>query len=237
MSVVLITGASRGIGRETAKLFNERGYKVAVCYKNGGRNADELKKKGIYTYKCDLTDESQIDKMIESVHREIGDIDILVNNAGIALKQQPFFDVSAEDLNAVFALNVFGTYFVTKKVVPDMIKNRGGSIVNVSSVWGTDGGSCECAYSMTKGALIAFTKSLYKELSGANVRVNCVAPGIIDTDMNARLSEDDVREFVSGYSIPRIGKASEVAKVVYFLATEEASYINGEVIKVDGGKL
>lgn len=237
MGVVLITGASRGIGRETAKLFYEKGYKVAICYKNSREKAEELKALGIFTYRCDLTNEAQIDDMIDRIHRELGKIEILVNNAGVALKQQPFFDVSNKELRELFEVNVFSAYSVTKKVVFDMIEAKGGSIVNVSSIWGSRGGSCECAYSMTKGAIISFTKTLYKELSGANVRVNCVLPGMIDTDMNAHLRPDEVELFLSGYSIPRMGKPEEVAEVIYFLATSSSSYINGEIINVDGGKL
>ncbi len=237
MGVVLITGGTRGIGRATAKLFKEKGYNVAVCYKDSHSLASELISLGIKAYKCDITNDDDICDMIDKIHAELGDIDILVNNASIALKQQPFFDISDSDLKNVFDVNVFGTYNVTKKVVLDMLKNKKGAIVNVSSIWGVDGGSCECAYSMTKGALISFTKSLYKELASANIRVNCVAPGIIDTDMNAHLSKEDIDEFLSGYSEPRLGKPEDVAKAIYFLATSDSEYINGEVIKVDGGKL
>ena len=161
----------------------------------------------------------------------------LVNCAGIALKQKPICCVSELEFDGIMQVNVKSVFNFSKAVLPDMLDLGGGAIVNVSSIWGLDGGSCEIAYSATKGAITAFTKSLAKEVAPSNIRVNEVAPGFINTDMNAHLTEEEKRAFCDSVALNRVGEPQEVAKVILFLASESASYITAQTIRVDGGML
>jgi 3-oxoacyl-[acyl-carrier protein] reductase len=227
---VLVTGATRGIGRETALAFLEQGYEVIGVYVKSDDQAKELKKKGITLYKCDISSKKQV----ENLAKKVGDIDILVNNAGISLRKV-FQTVNAEEEQRLYGVNLFGTLNVTRAFLQGMINQKSGAVINVSSVFGEIGGSCEVDYSASKAALIGLTKALAKEVGPSCVRVNCVTPGIIDTDINSNLSIDDVRDLTDEIPLECLGKAREVADVITFLASEKASYITGSVIRVDGG--
>lgn len=227
---VLVTGATRGIGRETALAFLEQGYEVIGVYVKSDDQAKELIKKGITLYKCDISNKKQV----ENLAKKVGDIDILVNNAGISLRKV-FQTVNAEEEQRLYGVNLFGTLNVTRAFLQGMINQKSGAVINVSSVFGEIGGSCEVDYSASKAALIGLTKALAKEVGPSCVRVNCVTPGIIDTDINSNLSIDDVRDLTDEIPLECLGKAREVAEVITFLASEKASYITGSVIRVDGG--
>lgn len=241
MKTVLITGASRGIGKATAIEFAKKGYAVAVNYNKSKSEAEKLCREitalggKAKAFSADISKADSVKKMVKDVLEHFGKIDVLINNAGVALNQGLFTDFTEEDIEKVFKTNVFGMMNVTKEVIPEFIKKKSGKIVNVSSVWGVLGASCEVIYSSSKGAVIAFTKALARELAPSGVCVNCIAPGMIDTDMNSHLSEADKKAFSEEIPLYRIGKADEVAKAVYFLASEDADYITGKVMEVDGG--
>lgn len=241
MKTVLITGASRGIGKATAIEFAKKGYAVAVNYNKSKSEAEKLCREitalggKAKAFSADISKADSVKKMVKDVLEHFGKIDVLINNAGVALNQGLFTDFTEEDIEKVFKTNVFGMMNVTKEVIPEFIKKKSGKIVNVSSVWGVLGASCEVIYSSSKGAVIAFTKALARELAPSGVCVNCIAPGMIDTDMNSHLSDADKKAFSEEIPLYRIGKADEVAKAVYFLASEDADYITGKVMEVDGG--
>ena len=230
---VLITGASRGIGAAAAELFAEHGYNVAINYKNSRERAVALAEKiGGIAVCADVADREQVKKMIETVHVYYGKIDVLINNAGIA-KQNIFTDISDAEWDNIFNVNMKGTYIVTQEAVRDMIHNKWGHISNISSMWGVTGGSCEVAYSASKAAVIGFTKALAKELGMSNIAVNCIAPGVIDTQMNSALSEEDMEELREETPLGRIGTGKDIAKTALFLA--ESEFITGQVISPNGG--
>ncbi len=241
MKTVLITGASRGIGRATAKMFAKQGYGVAINYNKSLEAAEKLREEivsdgGVAEIFCaDVSDNGQVLKMIDRISEKLGSIDILVNNAGIAPKQGLFTDFSEEDMKEVFETDIFGMMNCARAVIPQMVSRKCGKIINISSIWGICGGSCEVLYSSAKAAVIGFTKALAKELAPSGINVNCVAPGFVDTDMNAHLSEEDKRAFCEDVPLGRIGTPEDVAETVLFLASEGASYITGQVIAVDGG--
>lgn len=241
MKTVLITGASRGIGRMTAKKFAENGYNVAINYNKSKMAAEELCREiktlggSAETFKADVSDNSQVEEMIKAVNQRFGVIDVLINNAGIAPVQGLFTDFNESEMKAVFETNVFGMMNCARAVVLQMVKEHKGKIVNVSSIWGICGASCEVLYSSAKAAVIGFTKALAKELALSGISVNCVAPGLIDTDMNSHLSQEDILAFCEEIPVGRVGKTEEIAETILFLASEKASYITGQTIVVDGG--
>ncbi len=241
MKTVLITGASRGIGCETAKKFGKKGYRVAINYNHseGAANAlrDSIVELGgcAEVFRADVSDENQVKQMIGDINAKLGGIDILVNNAGVAPKQALFTDFSAEDVKSVFDINVFGMMNCARNVIPHMVNKKWGSIINISSIWGICGGSCEVLYSSSKAAVIGFTKALAKELAPSGINVNCVAPGMVDTDMNAHLSKEDIDAFCQEVPLGRVGTPADVAEAVLFLASDGASYITGQTVTVDGG--
>lgn len=233
---VFITGGSRGIGAQTAILFKKAGYNTIIGYLSSKDSALSLQNEyGVDVVEIDVTNARSVENAISFVHQKYGAIDTLINCAGVAPKQSTFDRTTSADYDKVFAVNVKGTMCVTKSVMPDMIKLKRGAIVNVSSIWGLDGASCEALYSATKGAITAFTKSLAKELAPCNVRVNEVAPGFIDTDMNAHITAEERAEFVKSVLLERVGDAKEVASAILFLATDGSSYITGQTLRVDGG--
>ncbi|MBR6776974.1 MAG: SDR family oxidoreductase [Clostridia bacterium] len=231
MKTVLITGASRGIGEACARIFGEKGWKV---YLNCRSNVDMLKdlQRDIpesVLLPFDVSDKKAVQENLKDLQ-----IDCLVNNAGVALFS-PFDAVTSEQESALYGVNLFGALNCTRALLPQMIRRKSGCIINLSSMWGETGGSCEVDYSAAKGALIAFTKALSKEVGPSDIRVNCVCPGVIDTDMNAHLSIADVNALVEEIPLERLGNAEDVAEAVYFLASEKASYITGAVLDVNGG--
>ncbi len=237
----IITGASRGIGQGAAMALAEQGASVVINYNKNKNMAEEtaqkiIKNGGRAEIFCgDVSDFDASVKLIEFTLERFGKIDALVNNAGIALKPMPFDMTSREDWDRVFGVNVFGMFNCTKAVLPHMIHNKWGSIVNLSSVWGITGGSCEAVYSASKSAVIGFTKAMAKELAPSNIRVNAVAPGIIDTDMNSHLTREDIAETEKEIPLGRMGTTEEIGKVIAFLCTDKSKYITGEIIKIDGG--
>lgn len=222
---IVITGASGGIGKATAICLSQ--HNLALQYNNNPISLENQ-----HSYKCDLNSQKQIDEMFEKILKDVGDIDVLINNAGMsefALLQ----DISLEAWNKMLSVNLSSAFLCTQKVIPSMLKKGAGHIINISSVWGQCGASCEAHYSASKGGLIAFTKAMALELAPSNILVNCICPGLIDTAMNKALSEEDIEEFIKEIPLGRAGKAEEVAKVVEFLINQ--TYITGQVIAVNGG--
>ncbi len=243
MSVALITGGAGGIGRAISVYFARRGYDVALQYNSGKERAEALATEirsqfqvQAVAVQADFQDELSVKDMYEKVSLAIGAPDILINNAGIA-EQRLFTDVSAQEWQKMVNINLSAAFYLCQCAVPYMIKKQKGAIVNISSMWGISGASCEVAYSATKAGIIGMTKALARELGPSGIRVNCVAPGVIDTEMNAKHSEEVMTELAEETPLCRIGKPEEVAAAVYFLASEEASFITGQTLCVDGGFL
>ena len=238
--VVMVTGAARGIGKEVALKFAANGYDVAINYVSNSTDVETLKKEfsdlGVDALieKADVSNSTEVQDFVEKTIEKYGKIDVLVNNAGIT-KDNLLMRMNEEDFDRVIQINLKGTFLVTKAVTKYMMKQRKGSIVNISSVVGVAGNSGQCNYSASKAGIIGFTKSIAKEMASRNIRANAVAPGFIATDMTSILS-DSVKENINN-SIPlkRMGKATEVANLIYFLGSDESSYITGQVINVDGG--
>ena len=237
---VLITGASRGIGAATAVAFAEKGYRVAINYFNSqGRAealADALKKNGadVMTVKADVSDKEQVARMTDAIFSCFGGVDVLVNNAGIA-RQKLFSDISEDEWDRMFEINVKGVFLCTKAVLPYMVHQKAGKIINISSVWGLTGASCETHYSASKAAVIGLTKALSKELGPSGIRVNCVAPGVIATEMNAGLDEKTVSQLKEETPLGVLGSARDIANAVLFLASDESDFITGQVLSPNGG--
>ena len=238
---VLVTGASRGIGAATASAFARAGHRVAIHYNTGEREAyalcETLRGEGcsVMTAQADVTSQEQVRSLCERVRKTYGFIDVLVNNAGVALPQMLLTDCGRQDWERVFAVNATGTFLVSRGVLPEMVSRKRGSIVNVASVWGMTGGSCEVAYSAAKAAVVGFTKALAKEAAPSGIRVNCVAPGFIQTDMTGCFSEETRRAVCAETPLGRLGEPDDVAAAVLFLALEDASFITGQTLCVDGG--
>ena len=237
---VFITGGGRGIGKEVALKFAENGYNIVTNYVSDKTDVEALKKefeeKGVKSLilKADVTDSEAIEKLVKKAIEKFESIDVLVNNAGIT-KDNLLMRMSEEEFTKVIDVNLKGTYIVTKIVSKYMMKKRQGSIINLSSVVGVVGNAGQCNYSASKAGIIGFTKSIAKELASRNIRANAVAPGFIETDMTAILGENVKENIYNQIPLKRMGKAKEVANLVYFLGTEESSYITGQVISVDGG--
>lgn len=238
---VLITGASRGIGRAAALKFAAEGYAVAANYRENDGAArslrDEICSRGgvCELIRADISDSAAAENAVARTAELFGDIDVLINNAGIALPQGLFTDFTAEDDRRIFETNVFGMMNCSRAAARYMVRRHSGAIVNLSSVWGVCGGSCEAIYSAAKAAVIGFTKALARELAPSGIRVNAVAPGMIDTDMNAHLSQEDAAAFCDEVPLGRVGKPCEIAELIYFLASDGAAYITGQTVSADGG--
>ncbi len=233
---VFITGSSRGIGRAAAELFYENGYNVVINYNSSEEEAQKLSQKlpGSLLLKGDVSKEKDVIEMIERAISHFGKIDVLINNAGISIVNL-LEDTTLEEWERLFSVNVTGTFLASKYAARHMIENHSGKIINISSIWGISGASCESCYSASKGAVIAFTKALAKELGPSGIQVNCVAPGFIDTDMNSDVSPEDTKAFCDDTPLGRIGTPQDVAKTLLFLASEGADFITGQIIGCDGG--
>lgn len=238
MKTALITGGTKGVGRAIAQEFLQNGYEVILNYCHDEEAAlatqSEFNLLGYcpVLMRADISDEAQVKEMFKEIYRIYGKIDVLVNNAGIS-KIRVIQETSLYDWEQIFAVNTRGVFLCSKEAVDGMICAGGGCIINISSIWGEVGASCEVAYSASKGAVIAFTKALAKELAPSFVRVNSVSPGVIDTEMNSHLSEMEMEDLISQIPLGRLGSGEDVAKACIFLA--ENSYITGEVISVGGG--
>lgn len=233
---VLVTGGAQGIGAAMSRAFYRAGYNVAINFNSSAAKAEELEKElcGAAIYRADVSDEASVKHMTNEVLCRFGQIDVLVNNAGICIPAL-IDEISLDDWEKTFAVNVRGTFLCTKHCIPSMIRRKAGCIINISSIWGVSGAAAESCYSASKGAVIAFTKACAKELGPSNIRVNAIAPGFIDTKMNADLSEEDRRAFCEQTPLMRIGAPEEVAAAALFLASEGAAFVTGQIIGCDGG--
>lgn len=235
MANILVTGGSRGIGAAIAKKFAEQGDTVYITYCKSKEAAQALEQQyGIHPIFADFREDFGALKAGKAIAEQIGTIDTLVNNAAVSVVDV-FQCVSEEDCTALYRVNLFGTVDMTRAILPTMLQQHTGNIINITSVWGQTGASCEVDYSVTKGGIIAFTKALAKEVALSGIRVNAVSPGVIDTEMNAHLSEEDRQGLAEETPLQRIGKPEEVADAVLFLASERAAFITGQVLPVNGG--
>lgn len=235
MKTVFITGGSRGIGRAMVEAFSKKGYAVGFSYKNSESEALSLAQKNsaeAYRVDCECPDE--ISSAIERFSEKRGGVDILVNNVGMSAFSM-FSDITLEEWNKMLAVNLTSAFLFTKAALPYMISKKWGRIINVSSMWGVSGASCEVHYSASKAALIGMSMALAKELGPSGITVNSIAPGLIDTDMNSAISADDKASFCEDTPIPRMGKPEEVAAAALFLSDESSGFITGEVLNVSGG--
>ena len=235
MKTVLITGGSRGIGREMVRLFAKMGYSVAFTYKSSDDLAQSLADEtGALAICADSASEADVTRAVESTIAKFGKIDCLINNAAIS-SFSVFTDLTLEDWNNTLAINLTGAFLYSKKVIPDMLKRKQGRIINISSIWGITGSSCEVHYSVAKAGLIGMTKALAKELGPSGITVNAIAPGVIDTDMNKQLTDDDIKALCDDTPLMRIGTVTDVARAALFLASDSADFITGDVLNVSGG--
>ena len=235
MKVVLITGGSRGIGRSMVRKFAEAGWDVAFTYFKSADCAEELEKTcGAFAIKADSACEDDINNAVTAVVARFGRIDCLINNAGIS-HFSLFTDVTLAEWNRVISVDLTAAFLYSKAVIPDMLSRKEGRIINISSVWGIHGSSMEVCYSTAKAGLIGMTKALAKELGPSSITVNAIAPGVIKTDMNNCLSEDDLKALEDSTALMRLGSADEIADAALFLAGDGAGFITGEVLGVSGG--
>lgn len=238
----LITGATRGIGKQIAITLAKQGYNIALNYRKENEELENTKKEieeigvQVLAVKGDVANFEDCENFVKQVIERFGQIDVLVNNAGIT-KDMLLMRMKKEDFEQVIDTNLVGTFNVTKNVVPYMMKARSGRIINISSVVGISGNAGQTNYSASKAGIIGFTKSLAKEIASRNILVNAVAPGFIETNMTDVLKDDVKQEIAKNIPLKRMGTTQDVANVVKFLASDDSSYITGQVINVDGGML
>ena len=238
---ILVTGGARGIGKKIVEDFANLGYNVCVNYNKSEKEAfnlkDELANKGLSVYiaKVDISKVDEVESMVKNVISNFGKIDVLVNNAGVC-NYDLFTEVTDDEIKKMIDVNILGTINVTRSVLKNsMINNKSGNVINLSSIWGMVGASCEVIYSMTKAGIIGLTKALAKEVAPSNIRVNAIAPGVINTDMISNLSEGDIKALKDEIPLGRIGNVEDVSNLVKFLASDDSSYITGQVISPNGG--
>ena len=238
--VALVTGASRGIGRAIAAELAEEGYAVCINYlehrKEAEALAEDIRSRGsqAIAVQADVSDRAAVEAMARAAEEALGPVNLLVNNAGIAGQIQ-FQDITDEQWNRYLGVNLGGARNTIQAVLPHMLHEKAGCIVNISSIWGLRGASCEVAYACTKAALIGLTRSLALELAPSQIRVNCVAPGVINTDMVQVLGQETLRQLAEETPLGRLGTPEEVAHAVVFLASDKASFLTGQVLGADGG--
>ncbi len=238
----VITGASRGIGKSIAKVLARDGYNIAVNYKENEAAANtvlkEIRAINPYCicekYKGNVADIADVSAMVEKIHEDMGDIQVLVNNAGIA-HAGLIQDITPSQWNEMFAVNIGGMYHTIHEILPEMISRKKGKIVNISSVWGIVGASMETHYSASKGAVIAFTKALAKEVAPSGISVNAIAPGAIDTDMLRKLPQETLDEVVEETPFARLGSVEDISEMVSFMVSEKSNFLTGQIISPNGG--
>ena len=236
--IAIITGSARGIGREISKRLAKNGIKVIVNYNNSEKEAIELKKNlklqniDIDIFKADVSKRKEGHELVQYVLNKYGKIDILINNAGIS-EYKMFTDETDKDWNKVINTNLYSAFMMSQEVVPNMIHNKNGCIINISSVWGLVGGSLEVLYSISKAGMDGLTKGLAKELGPSNIRVNSIAPGIIDTEMNNNLSEEELKELKEQIPLGKIGTPVDIARCVEWIIND--TFTTGQVISPNGG--
>ena len=234
MRRVLVTGGTRGIGRAVAEAFLQSGDRVLFLYRKSEEQAEELRQLGAVGYRCDLSDLSALKETCKRILAEDGSVQVLVNNAGIA-QFSLLHEVTDEMWEAVRSVNYDAPFYLTRAFLPGMIRQKYGRILNISSMWGQVGASCEVAYSAAKAGVIGFTKALAKEVGPSGITVNCIAPGVVDTEMNAGLSGDTRKELKEETPLGRLGTPLDVAKACIFLSSEDGAFITGQVLGVNGG--
>lgn len=238
MKTVVVTGGSRGIGKAVVESLAKKGYAVLLNYHTSEKEAKEIQKKlkeeGYFVeiYKADVSQKEEVKEMMEFARNKMGSIDILINNAGIS-QIKTFADLTEEDWDQMMQINLKSMYLTTKEILSDMLQKQEGIIINISSIWGVIGASCEVHYATAKAGVIGFTKALAKELGPSHIRVNAIAPGIIQTDMNANIGKEDTERIKQEIPLECIGKPEDIAKCVEWLVEDQ--YTTGQVISVDGG--
>lgn len=238
MKTIIVTGGSRGIGRVLVENFAKDGYNVVLNYNKSEEDAKNIKTElenqgyNIEIFKADVSKKEEVKKLVKFTLDKFQNVDVLINNAGIS-QTKLFTDITEEEWDNIMNVNLKSAYFTTQEVLPNMINRKQGLIINISSVWGIVGASCEVAYSVSKAGLDGITKSLAKELGPSNIRVNSIAPGIIDTDMNKNLDEITVNEIKEEIPLNRIGKPVDIYRCAKWLVEDE--YTTGQVISVNGG--
>ena len=238
MKTAIITGGAQGIGRAISIVLAKKGYNVVINYNNSEKEALELKEyiesnNGIAeVFKADLTKREESKKLVQFTIERFKNIDVLINNAGVSLIKL-FTDYTDEDWNRIINNNLYSAFCTTQEAVKFMINKKQGCIINISSIWGEIGASCECFYSVSKAGIDAMTKSLAKELGPSNIRINSIAPGIINTTMNNELTQEEKKEIQNEIPLERIGEAVDIAKCVEWLI--EDNYTTGQVISINGG--
>ena len=232
---ILVTGGSRGIGKACVELFSSKNNTVAFIYKENDAAAQTLaKNSGAIPFRADMSDSESAKETIKSAVDTLGGIDVLVNNVGIS-QIKLITDVSDEEWQTMINTNLSSAFYASRAVLPYMIAQKSGRIINIGSMWGKTGASCEVHYSASKAALRGFTMALAKEVGPSGITVNAIEPGVIKTDMNGVLSEETLKELCDQTPLCRIGMPEDVASLAYFLASEDASFITGQIIGVDGG--
>lgn len=238
--VALVTGASRGIGRAVALRLAKMGYSVAVCYHTAEEQARSLVEDlrvGGHTaaaFCCDVSNSASVELLASAVRDQLGEVSVLINNAGIA-QQKLFTDLTDQEWDRMIGVHLTGTFNTCRVFLPPMLRQHKGVIINVSSMWGQVGGSCEVHYSAAKAGVIGLTKALSKEVGPSGIRVNCVAPGVIQTDMMKDFDDETLRSLAAEAPLMRLGTPADVANTVAFLVSDEASFITGQVIAPNGG--
>ncbi|AWH78277.1 elongation factor P 5-aminopentanone reductase [Clostridioides difficile] len=237
---VLITGGARGIGKAMSKAFAKEGYNVLVNFNKSENGAKELytilneKNFSVKLFKADISNREDVEDMVDYCIKEFGGLDVLVNNAGVS-QDKLFTDITDEDWDNMMNINLKGSFYCSQVALKYMISEKKGNIINISSIWGISGASCEVHYSITKAGIIGMTKALAKEVGPSNIRVNSIAPGVINTDMLSGYNEEDIDVLVEETPLMRLGTPEDIANCAIFLASDKSNFITGQVISPNGG--